>query len=84
MRVLCIDDKNQPDGAEVASGQEYGVKKVVYDTFGTKAYLLDGITNQGLTNNGLNWYGYAARRFAVMSNEPVEVLEEVDQVPTLN
>ena len=65
MRVLvCINDKNLPEGASVKEGAEYIVQKEFINPFGQKAYLLVGVTNEGRTPRGLHWYGYAAERFA--------------------
>lgn len=83
MRVLCLNDKNLPLGAEIVSGDEYEVDGVEYDTFGTKLYTIKGIKNQGLTDKGLNWYGYAAHRFAIMSDEAVSI-EMEEAMPVLN
>lgn len=63
-KVICIDDKNLFEGAEVVEGKEYEVEFEFINNWGEKTYLIKGIKNEGLTSKKLKWYGYKASRFA--------------------
>lgn len=84
MRVICINDKGQPEGAEVQAGAEYTIEESFVNNFGQKVFLIKGICNGGRTSNGLLWYGYDAARFAILSGEEVNVEKEILANPMLN
>jgi len=73
--VICINDKNLPEGAHVVKDQKYTVEKEFMNNFGQRAYLLVGAVNGGTTSKGFQWYGYDAARFRVGKGEQVEIEE---------
>ena len=62
-RVICIDDKKLPPGAEIKEGEEYIVRESFINSFDQRAYVLIGIRNLGRTKYGLPWQGYNSQRF---------------------
>lgn len=78
MMVLCIDDKGLPQGAEISSGKEYEVEDFFVNSWGQKVYILKGIKNEGITDKGFEWLGYAAKRFVELSGESISVSEYED------
>lgn len=72
-KVICINDKNLPEGASVIEGKEYTVEKEFINMFGQRAYIIAGITNEGHTPRGLHWYGYSAERFTAHDSDKIEV-----------
>ncbi len=75
MRVVCINDKRQPEGGELVEGKEYEVEKTFVNNFDQRVYLIAGINNYGMTKLGLRWYGYDATRFADADNVYEEATE---------
>lgn len=75
MKVICIDDKNLPQGAEVVEGQEYIVERSFVNFLDQRVYIVKGIKNFGITKFGMTWSGYRAERFVPLSLETVEVEE---------
>lgn len=76
MKVLCVNDKNLPEGANIVAGKSYTPVKKVVDSFGTPAYLLKEVESEGNTGNGLFWYGFACSRFVVTDSDVSEPLEK--------
>ena len=76
MKVICINDKSLPEGAEVVSGKDYVVEKTFTNNFGQRAHIIKGIKNEGVTPRGLHWHGYAIERFAQLDKDPVTISEE--------
>lgn len=76
MKVICIDDKFLPEGAEVVSGEKYETERTFTNNFGQRAHIIKGIKNEGTTPRGLHWHGYAIERFAQLDKNPVEISEE--------
>lgn len=64
-RVVCINDKNQPEGACVIEGNEYVIEKEYHNALDQRVYIIKGITNEGITKMGMRWIGYDATRFRV-------------------
>ena len=62
-KVVCINDKNLPQGAVLQEGQEYRVETEYVNNFEQRVYILYGIINEGTTKMGLRWVGYDASRF---------------------
>ena len=54
-KVVCINDKKLPLGAEIIKNKEYSVES---------EFIIEGIVNEGRTKMGLPWKGYNANRFA--------------------
>lgn len=74
-KVICINDKNQPQGAEVIKDVEYVVLNDFMNAVGQKVFLIEGINNEGTTKMGFPWYGYAAERFAKITNKKIKKIE---------
>ena len=74
-KVVCINDKKLPAGAEIVEGKEYEVIEEFLNNYDQQAYVLQGITNGGMTKLGMRWYGYAANRFADLDALAVESYE---------
>ncbi len=70
--VICINDKNMPEGAVVVKGREYIVIEEFVNNYDQRVYIIEGIVNQGTTKMGLRWIGYDASRFA----EPEKLMKE--------
>jgi len=62
-KVICINDKQLPPGAEVVEGQTYTVRESYINSFDERVYVLMGVRNMGRTKYGLPWNGYKAQRF---------------------
>lgn len=75
MRVLCMNDKALPEGAEVVAGKDYRVSESFVNNWGQRVFLIEGVRNEGTTRNGLMWHGYAANRFAVLDKSPLMSME---------
>ena len=73
-KVVCINDKQLPAGAEVIEGEIYVVREAFVNSFDQRAYMLVGVRNLGRTKYGLPWQGYNADRF-----ETVEGVKEVHE-----
>tara|TARA_R110000868_G_scaffold38320_2_gene134321 strand:+ start:141 stop:392 length:252 start_codon:yes stop_codon:yes gene_type:complete len=73
--VVCINDKNQPQGAEVIEGKEYSVVKEYLNFLDQRVYIIAGINNEGRTKMGLEWTGYDAKRFADLESTTVKEKE---------
>jgi len=73
-KVICINDKKLPPGAEIQEGKEYTVRESFVNSFDQRAYVLIGVRNLGRTKYGLPWQGYNAQRF-----EEVNGVEEIHE-----
>jgi hypothetical protein len=73
--VICINDKNMPEGAAVVKGREYIVIEEFVNNYDQRVYIIEGIVNEGTTKMGLRWIGYDASRFA----EPQTLMTEVKE-----
>ena len=73
--VICINDKNMPEGAVVVKGREYTVIEEFVNNYDQRVYIIGGIINEGTTKMGLRWIGYDASRFA----EPQTLMTEVKE-----
>ena len=74
-KVVCINDKNLPLGAEVVEGKEYKVVKEYVNFLDQRVYIIQGISNEGRTKLGLEWAGYDAKRFSDIENISIEEKE---------
>jgi hypothetical protein len=72
-QVVCINDKNMPEGAAVIKGREYTVVEEFVNNYDQRVFIIEGIANEGTTKMGLRWVGYDANRFA----EPETLMEEI-------
>lgn len=62
-KVVCIDDKNLPQGAKIIKNKEYEVEDEFINALEQRVYIIKGINNKGRTSLGMEWYGYRADRF---------------------
>ena len=79
-KVVCINDKQLPAGAEVIEGEIYVVREAFVNSFDQRAYMLVGVRNLGRTKYGLPWQGYNSLRFEeieTIEKESVEVIQEL-------
>ena len=74
-KVVCINDRNLPQGAVLQEGQEYKVENEYVNNFEQRVYILYGMINEGTTKMGLRWVGYDASRFTDPETAQ-QVLEE--------
>jgi len=72
--VTCINDKNQPLGANVVKGKEYEVESEYVNALDQRVYIIKGAINEGTTKWGMRWIGYDATRFS--TQETVEIEEK--------
>jgi hypothetical protein len=63
-KVICINDKKLPPGAQVIKDQEYEIESEFINSFDQRVFIIAGITNEGRTKFGLPWIGYNSERFA--------------------
>ena len=76
-RVVCINDKKLPEGANVVEGKEYVVDTEFVNNYDQRVFIVSGIINKGITKMGLRWYGYDANRFADFDTLTIESYEHV-------
>ena len=72
--VTCINDKNQPLGANVVKGKEYEIESEYVNALDQRVYIIKGAINEGTTKWGMRWIGYDATRFS--TQETVEIMEK--------
>ena len=73
--VVCINDKNMPEGAAVVKGREYEVESEYVNALDQRVYIIKGIVNEGTTRMGMRWIGYDAQRFA----DPETLMKELKE-----
>ena len=74
-RVVCINDRKQPEGGELVEGREYEVEKEFINNYEQKTFVIVGINNYGMTKLGMRWYGYDAKRFTDLDALATETYE---------
>lgn len=72
--VTCINDKNQPSGANIVEGKEYEIESEYVNALDQRVYIVKGAVNEGTTKWGMRWIGYDAVRFSTQEN--VEIMEK--------
>ena len=77
IKVVCKDNSNLPQGAELNKDEEYIVIDDFQNSMGERTYILLGINNEGKTALGFPWRGYKATRFRISEDEEVAI-EEFD------
>ena len=80
-KATCINDKNQPLGANVVKGKEYEIESEYVNALDQRVYIVKGAVNEGTTKWGMRWIGYDAVRFS--TQETVEI-EEKEHMFALN
>lgn len=74
-KVVCINDRKQPEGGELVEGKEYKVERDFINNFDQRTFVIAGINNYGMTKLGMRWYGYDANRFADLDALATETYE---------
>jgi hypothetical protein len=74
-KVVCINDKKQPEGGELVEGKEYEIEEEFINNHEQKTFIIAGINNYGMTKMGMRWYGYNANRFADLDALVIESYE---------
>ncbi len=84
-KVICINDSNQPIGANVVKNEHYEVESEHINTLlEQKAYIIKGLCNKGKTRFGTEWYGYNANRFATLDEDSLVYSKEEELELVLN
>lgn len=52
-KLMCINDKKLPEGANVVNGREYYILDEFINGFEQRAYIVSGVNNRGLQRTGL-------------------------------
>jgi hypothetical protein len=73
-RVVCINDKNLPQGANIVEGKEYEIEREYLNALDQRVYIVKGAINEGTTKWGMLWIGYDSKRFS--SLDSVELVEK--------
>ena len=74
-KVVCINDKKQPEGGELVEGKEYEIEEEFINNHEQKTFIIAGINNYGMTKMGMRWYGYNANRFTDLDALVIESYE---------
>ena len=76
-KVTCIDDTNQPLGANIVKDKEYEVEHEYINFSDQRVYIIKGAVNEGTTKWGVRWIGYNAKRFSTQENVKIEEKEHM-------
>ena len=71
-RVVCINDRKQPEGGELVEGREYEVEREFINNFDQKTFVkLMKTSSLGIINSGNLKYEFAAigKPFILISND---------------
>lgn len=71
-KVICINDKNLPEGANVKENKEYIVDNEYLNALDQRVYIIKGVNNEGRTKLGMKWIGYNAQRFRIAEDIEME------------
>ena len=74
-KVICVDDKNLPEGAYVMFDMEYEVEQEYVNALDQRVYVLKNAVNEGTTKWGMHWVGYRADRFREVEYDYAENYE---------
>lgn len=83
-KVICIDDSNQPLGANAVKNEHYFVEEEYVNALEQKVYIIKGLNNKGRTKLGMDWKGYNANRFATLEDFVLETSEAEEHKLVLN
>jgi hypothetical protein len=78
-KVICIDDKKQPAGANVVEGKEYEVEYDYINALDQRVYIIKGAVNEGTTKWGMCWIGYNSKRFKSLEDNTMEFREVIKE-----
>jgi hypothetical protein len=73
-KVVCINDRDLPQGANITEGQEYEIEREYLNALDQRVYIVKGVVNEGTTKWGMKWIGYDSKRFS--SLDSVEWVEK--------
>jgi hypothetical protein len=73
-KVVCINDRDLPQGANLTEGQEYEIEREYLNALDQRVYIVKGAVNEGTTKWGMKWIGYDSKRFS--SLDSVELVEK--------
>jgi hypothetical protein len=65
-KVICVNDKNLPQGANITENEEYEVINEYVNALDQRVYIIKGAINEGTTKWGMRWIGYDALRFKTL------------------
>ena len=65
-KVICVNDKNLPQGANVIENEGYEVVNEYVNALDQRVYIIKGAVNEGTTKWGMRWIGYDALRFKTL------------------
>jgi hypothetical protein len=74
-RVVCINDKNLPQGANIVEGKEYEIEREYLNALDQRVYIVKGAINEGTTKWGMLWIGYNANRFSTLDSLEIKEKE---------
>lgn len=74
-KVVCINDKNLPQGANIVEGKEYEIEREYLNALDQRVYIVKGAINEGNTKWGMKWIGYDSKRFSTLDGLEVEEKE---------
>jgi hypothetical protein len=75
-KVICVNDSNLPEGAEVVKNKIYEVENEFINLYDQRTYIISNIQNSGITKMGLVWRGYNANRFSDLEQDLIETVEK--------
>lgn len=76
-KVICVDDSNQPQGANAVKNTEYTIKSEYINALDQRVYIINELVNEGITRMGMRWVGYKAERFKLIENVNIEKEEHI-------
>jgi len=71
-KVICVNDKNLPQGANITENEEYEVINEYVNALDQRVYIIKGAVNEGTTKWGMRWIGYDALRFKTLDLVEIE------------
>jgi hypothetical protein len=74
-KVVCINDRDLPQGANLTEGQEYEIEREYLNALDQRVYIVKGAVNEGTTKWGMKWIGYDSKRFSILDGLEVEKKE---------
>jgi hypothetical protein len=79
-KVICVDDSNLPEGAQVIKDAVYEVESEFINLYDQRTYIILGVNNYGTTKMGLTWRGYNSNRFSDLKEDLVKTIKEEEYV----
>ena len=76
-KVVCINDRDLPQGANLTEGQEYEIEREYLNALDQRVYIVKGAVNEGTTKWGMKWIGYDSKRFSPLDSVEIEEKEYI-------